>query len=271
MSERDYREIIDSDVKEKGYEEEQMESELFERKELFWMHEKHKTMPEVQERLENLEIKNIELDGMRERYQEKVSDAIESMYESYPELKGYVGSVKIEKLPPGVYACAGPRMSKKDGFMGEVQLSKDLFLERNVELKLVDGEIPNYRGERWLAGKGIEGVIKHELGHLLHLQLITNELSVEPGDYDEALFDSIEEKYWYNTEAIDICMEAEKNLGINHKDIAQELSLYGASDYGEFFAEAISEYETQKKPRPLAQEVHRLYEIRKRKQEENKL
>ena len=87
MSERDYREIIDSDVKEKGYEEEQMESELFERKELFWMHEKHKTMPEVQERLENLEIKNIELDGMRERYQEKVSDAIESMYESYPELK----------------------------------------------------------------------------------------------------------------------------------------------------------------------------------------
>ena len=61
-------------------------------------------------------------------------------------------------------------------------------------------------------------------------------------------------------------------MGISHNEVAKELSLYAATDYGEFFAEAISEYETQKCPRRLASEVYRLYSEKvKVKEEREKL
>ena len=233
------------------------------KKELFWLNnrEKHETDEEIRQRLEQAEIKRIDFDGMLEKHQERVTEAVETMLEDYPELKGYIGSIRMEDLPEGVYACAGPRMGR-DGFYAELQLSEKMFAERSLEWKLVDSEIENFRGERWLAGTGIDGVVKHEMAHLLHLQMISEELGLWPGEKDPEKFAKLEEKYFHNSIAIDICTEARENLGIDHRDVARELSIYGSRDFGEFFAEAISEYETQKHPRKLATEVHRLYKER---------
>ena len=248
------------------------ETEIAVDKEFFWFKSREtmetiETNPKIKDKLENLEIKNVDLEGMLERYQECIGEAVESMMEGYPELKGYVGSIKVEDLPEGVYACAGPKM--KDGFCAELQLNKELFSKNNIEWKLVDSEIENFRGERWLAGSGIDGVVKHEMAHLLHLKMISDELELMPGEKDDSKFHELEKKYYYNTIAIDICRQAKENLGIENSQVARELSIYGSKDFGEFFAEAISEYQTQKKPRRLAVEVHRLYEERKEEKGRN--
>lgn len=221
----------------------------------------------VREKLEQFEIDTVELEGMKEQYQLRVCNAVESMIEEYPELRGFIKSVKVKDLPEGVYACAGPRVGK-GGCYGEIQLSKEVFSSDNLEWKLVDAEIENFRGERWFAGRGIDGIVKHEMGHILHLQMIAEEVDLKLGEIDKDKINLLKEKYHYNSIAINICREAEQNLGISHNEVAKELSLYAATDYGEFFAEAISECETQKHPRRLAKEVYRIFKERYQNKEE---
>ena len=233
----------------------------------FGFKEKIETTDEAKERLEKLDIGTINLEGMLEKHQRKVVEAVETMMEEYPELKGYIGSIRTEELPEGVYACAGPKMGK-DGFYAELQLSEEHFAKGNLEWKLVDTELENFRGERWLAGSGIDGIVKHEMAHLMHLRMISENIELAPGDIDRKKFDLLEEKYYHNAEVIDLCNKARENLGISYNDVARELSVYGSRDFGEFFAEAISEHETQKKPRQLANEVYRLYKERQNEQTE---
>jgi hypothetical protein len=69
----------------------------------------------------------------------------------------------------------------------------------------------------------------------------------------------LSQKFYRNAIAVTLCNDSLKELGISPRDIGKELSTYGASDFGEFFAEAISECETSKKPRPLARKVYEKY------------
>ena len=180
------------------------------------------------------------------------------MFESHPELQGCLGCIRTAKLGDGVYACTGPRMTE-NGISSEIQLNEKIFSKSDLELKIVDMQIENFRGETWFAGKGLDGVLKHEMAHIMHLKMIADKEEISFGDTDKEKYELLSQGYYRNSVVAKLCNDSLKELDISPKDVARELSVYGASDFGEFFAEAISESETSKKPRRLAMRVNEKY------------
>lgn len=229
----------------------------------FTKNELQETGGEVRERLQECGVRNVQLEGVRERYQEMIAGSVEQMCEAYPELKGYVGTIRTAELPDGVFACAGPVMSQ-EGYQTEIRLNRELFGKGGLEGRVERLELPNWRGESWLAGEGAEAVMKHEMGHILHLRMIAEQEGMELGSTDASDFRRLQKLYNLNSIADSICYEAMREQNIAPKDLARNISVYGAHDMGECFAEAISEYETRKHPRPYAVAVHEEYERRMR-------
>lgn len=227
-------------------------------KNFFWNESKIETMPEIEERLNELGIENVDLRGTKEIWQKKIAASVESMFESHPELQGCLGCIRTAKLGDGVYACTGPRMTE-NGISSEIQLNEKLFSKSDLELKIVDMQIENFRGETWFAGKGLDGVLKHEMAHIVHLKMIADKEEISFGDTDKEKYELLSQGYYRNSVVAKLCNDSLKELDISPKDVARELSVYGASDFGEFFAEAISESETSKKPRRLAMRVNEKY------------
>jgi hypothetical protein len=227
-------------------------------KNFFWNESKIETMPEIEERLNELGIENVDLRGTKEIWQKKIAASVESMFESHPELQGCLGCIRTAKLDDGVYACTGPRMTE-NGISSEIQLNEKLFSKSDLELKIVDMQIENFRGETWFAGKGLDGVLKHEMAHIMHLKMIADKEEISFGDTDKEKYELLSQGYYRNSVVAKLCNDSLKELDISPKDVARELSVYGASDFGEFFAEAISESETSKKPRRLAMRVNEKY------------
>lgn len=227
-------------------------------KNFFWNESKIETMPEIEERLNELGIENVDLRGTKEIWQKKIAASVESMFESHPELQGCLGCIRTAKLDDGVYACTDPRMTE-NGISSEIQLNEKLFSKSDLELKIVDMQIENFRGETWFAGKGLDGVLKHEMAHIMHLKMIADKEEISFGDTDKEKYELLSQGYYRNSVVAKLCNDSLKELDISPKDVARELSVYGASDFGEFFAEAISESETSKKPRRLAMRVNEKY------------
>jgi hypothetical protein len=227
-------------------------------KNFFWNESKIETMPEIEERLNELGIENVDLRGTKEIWQKKIAASVESMFESHPELQGCLGCIRTAKLDDGVYACTGPRMTE-NGISSEIQLNEKIFSKSDLELKIVDMQIENFRGETWFAGKGLDGVLKHEMAHIMHLKMIADKEEISFGDTDKEKYELLSQGYYRNSVVAKLCNDSLKELDISPKDVARELSVYGASDFGEFFAEAISESETSKKPRRLAMRVNEKY------------
>lgn len=227
-------------------------------KNIFWNESKIETMPEIEERLNELGIENVDLRGTKEIWQKKIAASVESMFESHPELQGCLGCIRTAKLGDGVYACTGPRMTE-NGISSEIQLNEKIFSKSDLELKIVDMQIENFRGETWFAGKGLDGVLKHEMAHIMHLKMIADKEEISFGDTDKEKYELLSQGYYRNSVVAKLCNDSLKELDISPKDVARELSVYGASDFGEFFAEAISESETSKKPRRLAMRVNEKY------------
>jgi hypothetical protein len=222
------------------------------------------TDSEIRQRLQECGVNNVQLEGVKERYQELIADSVEKMCESYPELKGYIGAVRATNLPEGVFACAGPVMTK-EGYNTEIQVNREIFSKNGLESRIERLEIPNWRGESWLAGEGAEAVIKHEIGHILHLRMIAEQEGLEIGSTNRADLARVQDLYNKNSIAVSMCYETMKEQNINPNDLARNISVYGAHDMGECFAEAISEYETRRHPRAYAVAVHEKYERRVRK------
>lgn len=227
-------------------------------KNFFWNESKIETMPEIEERLNELGIENVDLRGTKEIWQKKIAASVENMFESHPELQGCLGCIRTAKLGDGVYACTGPRMTE-NGISSEIQLNEKLFSKSDLELKIVDMQIENFRGETWFAGKDLDGVLKHEMAHIMHLKMIADKEEISFGDTDKEKYELLSQGYYRNSVVAKLCNDSLKELDISPKDVARELSVYGASDFGEFFAEAISESETSKKPRRLAMRVNEKY------------
>lgn len=227
-------------------------------KSFFWKKGTMETLPEVQEKLNELGVENVDLSGAKEIWQNKIAKSVETMLDAHPEIQECIGSIRTTKLGDGVYACTGPRMTE-NGLKSEILLNEKMFSKLNLELQILNTETENFNGERWLAGRGLDGIIKHEIAHVMHLKMIANNENIEFGDKSKEKFNLLSEKFYRNSIAVSICNDSIKELGISPRDIGKELSAYGASDFGEFFAEAISECETSKKPRRLALKVNEKY------------
>lgn len=254
--EKKYKEPLDNSSSELF--EDKIEQSIETDKRFFRNKQKIENLPEVEEKLHELGIDNVDLNGTKEIWQKKIMASVESMLKNHPEIRGCIGSIRTAKLQDEVYACAGPRMTEK-GLSTEIQLNEKMFSKSNLELKIVDMELENFKGERFFAGKGLDGVLKHEMAHIMHLKMIADNENISFGDKSKDKFNLISDKFYRNAIAVTICNESAKELGISPKDIGKELSTYGASNFGEFFAEAISECETSKKPRALALKVYEKY------------
>ena len=230
-------------------------------KEFFW-HKKEalEENSEITEKLTNLGIKEVHLEGVLEDWKYKITDSVSDMCEKYPEMVGKIGSIRAKELPEGVYACAGPTMNLKNGYLTEIQLDSKKFSKHNLEWNVVGMEKENMFGERWLAGEGVDGLIKHEVGHLMHLNMLANEEGLQMGEYDPDKYKRVYDRFEHNSIVTTLGYDSIKELGISPNDIGKELSAYGKKNFGELFAESISEYESVKKPRRLAQKVHEKYE-----------
>lgn len=227
----------------------------------FGRREIRETNENVRERLEQCGVQKIELDGVLEKYQDLVARNMEDMCESYPELQGYIGSIRATELKEGVFACAGPVMGE-NGYCAEILINKEAFSHDGLERRIARLETPNWKGETWLAGQGEDAVMKHEMAHVLHLRLLAEEQGLAIGSYDKKAYREVQDMYNRNHIATEICYETMKEQGIHPNEWAGHISIYGAHDMGECFAEAISEYETREHPREFATEVYNKYQRR---------
>lgn len=106
------------------------------------------------------------------------------------------------------------------------------------------------------AANGVEVILKHETAHLLHLKMLAEKEGLNVGEFDKEKYRNVIEQFQHNEIVTDICFQSMKELNLDKSGLARELSIYGCKDFGECFAEAISEYETSDKPRRFATLVH---------------
>ncbi|WP_251860401.1 hypothetical protein [Clostridium sp. Marseille-Q2269] len=176
------------------------------------------------------------------------------IYNEYPLLNGFVQEIKTDGRAS---APASASISFKDGKLNtRLTLSKkDL-----SDLKSIDEMIKQCLALKWWTPKnGIEGIIKHEMGHMIEYALTlkkygvinTNAQLVNLNQIKNA-FDAINKGEISKEIKID---SLSKLKLINAKQtIKNNLSEYSYKSTLEFLAEAVSEHD----PRPLAKEVVRL-------------
>lgn len=107
-------------------------------------------------------------------------------------------------------------------------------------------QIENFRGETWFAGKGLDGVLKHEMAHIMHLKMIADKEEISFGDTDKEKYELLSQGYYRNSVVAKLCNDSLKELDISPKDVARELSVYGASDFGEFLRKQLVKVKLQK-------------------------
>ncbi len=213
----------------------------------------------VRKRLEDCGVREVELDGVLDEYQEVIVRDVEEMCDRYPELKGYISKISTAKLDRGVFACAGPKMGN-NGYSTQIQISEDIYSHEGLEISVDNLETTNWKGESWLAGHGQDAILKHEMGHILHLRMLAEERGIKLGDYNYESYRDLCNAYDKNDIVTDICRDSMAELDINQRDLARELSVYGSSNWGECFAEAISEVETSDNPRELSRRIYEKYQ-----------
>ena len=229
----------------------------------FWLKPERsiETSEEIRERLENIGVERIDLHGLQEKFQYEIADCTEKMYETFPQLRGYINTIKSADLPSGVLACSGPRFEGDEYKGAELQFNRNFFGNKKYSLDIVSMESNlNWRGESWLSGKGGQGVISHEIGHVMALQLNAEKVDIKIGEHDSEKLKELQEQYMRNYEINQICMQSIKEIGISINDIGKELSTYGAHDFGEMFAECVSEVQSKRNARRLAVCVVNNYE-----------
>lgn len=213
------------------------------------------------QRLEELGIKSEGLEKFHRRFLKEMPQHIEKVYEEYPEIAGYITSVKSANLPEGVLARTGPYLNEKGEYAGaEMQFSKRFFGKGNYEFKIVDLESDlNWRGERWLAGEGTRGVITHEMAHAMALKINAEDAGLHIGERNDTRYEGLTKLYDRNSRITHLCYNALKDTEISPRNVGREVSTYASGDFGEMFAECISKYETCKHPGRLSTEVHDQY------------
>lgn len=216
---------------------------------------------ETKMQLEKIGINAEGLEKFSKRFRRELPEHIETIYREYPEIEGYITSIKSANLPEGVLARTGPYLNPKGQYAGaEIQLSPKYFGKENYELKIVGLESDlNWRGERWIAGEGTKGVITHEMAHVMALKINAEDAGLRIGERNDTRYAELQKMYDQNARITHICYGALRDLEISPRNVGRELSAYASGDFGEMFAESISQYETRKKPGRLSTEIHDRY------------
>lgn len=199
-----------------------------------------KTAEELNEALRNAGVfsskKKTKIDGINFEAAKDLSHAAVEMIEKYPWMKRFVNYIKVGNL-----SGADAEFTHRSGYHGNecwITIDKKSNLTNN---RAIVKEIGKFHP----VGTGdITSDFYHEFGHAMTFRLATK---------TSVSMDMLEK---------DIVSEALSLAGIssNQGAIMNALSGYALHNDGEFIAEAVSEYFSSEKPRPLSVAVVNLLE-----------
>ena len=205
--------------------------------------------------LRRLGVEKIDLDECREEYRPQVIEAVKSMLEQNPEIVGQVREIRCWEMPnPDTYASYGPSEGDQP-FGGVLNLNSTHFSDADLPKRLEE----NGKTGWMVPESSIRSVVTHEMGHAVHLELCALNNGVEHGQIpDREAYNRMVREYIDNRHADTIVETACKNYGIvfDSEAFADNLSVYGGTDYGEALAEAAAEAQTSEHPRPLASRIY---------------
>lgn len=205
--------------------------------------------------LRRLGVEKIDLDECREEYRPQVIEAVKSMLEQNPEIVGQVREIRCWEMPnPDTYASYGPGEGDQP-FGGVLNLNSTHFSDADLPKRLEE----NGKTGWMVPESSIRSVVTHEMGHAVHLELCALNNGVEHGQIpDREAYNRMVREYIDNRHADAIVETACKNYGIvfDSEAFADNLSVYGGSDYGEALAEAAAEAQTSEHSRPLASRIY---------------
>ncbi|WP_455794875.1 exonuclease SbcC [Clostridium butyricum] len=197
--------------------------------------------------INSLEFNKVSFSGIDLSVVNRINKTLTKTYDEYPMLKGFIQEIKTCKSG----APASARISYKNGNLNTVlKLSRDDLNNLND----IDDMIKRCVEAKWWTPKdSIDGIVKHELGHMIEYASTLKMYGVDFDSNNSNLIRKVFNAISNGELSAEIKQEALMNLDIKDtkKTIVDNLSEYGTKNTKEFLAEAISE----KEPRKLAQEV----------------
>ena len=205
--------------------------------------------------LRRMGIETVDLKECREEYRSQIVEAVKKVMESNPELRGQVREIRCQKLDSDLtYAEYGPTKIDQP-FGGCLRLNSFWFSRKDLEQNLKE-ESDN----GWLApNANPQSIVEHELGHGMHLELCALHNGIRAGEVpDSDDFRLAVREYIDDRHAEEIVLEAcrEQKIEFESDKFANVLSNYGAANYGEALAEAVSEVHNNANPRPMARSIY---------------
>ena len=208
---------------------------------------------EAQE-LRDLGIKNVDLRDCSPEYRGDIVDAVRDMVRENPELKDQLSDVRCYPMQDGTYASYGPT-GQGVPFGGKLNLNSKYFSSNTLRADL---EVESQQG--WsIPNASPHSIVSHELGHGVHLGLCAKSCGIVPGTIPDAgSYSAAVRQYMDDVHADRIVETACKDVGVEFDswDFANQLTRYGASNYGEAIAEAVAEVRNNSNPRPMASAIY---------------
>lgn len=184
------------------------------------------------------------LKGLDERTILEVDKALTKIYKEYPNLKKVVSDIRL--TDEGI-ANAEIEIDSR-GILVSLGINKNITVEYANDFTK-----KSYDAYRSTKKPGIEGIIKHELGHVFNYDYYVRKHGLEYGKpYSDAILQSLIDDITKNEFATALRKDTFKQLGIDDskKNIVRYFSKYAAKESstnnGELFAEAFSDYSNTK-------------------------
>lgn len=204
--------------------------------------------------INHLGMKNVSYKDIGIDVANRINNSLSKTFDEYPILKGFIKQVKTDGR---LNSVAQAEVSYSSGMLNTtLKLSKkDL-----DNLQKIDTMISRCVNNKWWTPKnGVDGVIDHELGHMIEYAITFRRHGIDLSCTDVNKIKSV----FADLRARKVSAEIKDNVLLKLKitdtkvNIMDNLSEYGATNASEFLAEAISEIRNGN-PRELAKEVQKL-------------
>lgn len=202
------------------------------------------TDSKISSKLQNFDESSLK--DIDERTILEVDKALTKIYKEYPNLQGIIKDVHL--IDDGTAKAEIDIQNK--GISVSLGINKNLTHENAESLAK-----RMYKQYKWTKKPGIEGIIKHEMGHVLNYDYYVRKNHLEYNkEYGDEPLKKLIEDIKNNQLATDLRKETFEKLEVedSDKNVAQYFSSYAKNksmlNNGEFFAEAFSDYsDTQAK------------------------
>lgn len=211
------------------------------------------TLNSVVKRLSNVGVKSVNLNGIPVSIQNEIASSFEQMATIFSESVGVISALSVSNSLGDSTPAATGYSTRNGTLQTYMSINPTWFANENLN------EMINECSENgsW-AGNGIGGIINHEIGHAMHLQLDAEELGMQmnSGEGISSINQSELSARWQNnTTTNNIRDTVLSNLSMTRDDIYDNISFYADSDGSECFAECIADYTTADNPNIISRSI----------------